>query len=169
MAAWAPKGGQGEENRSSVPARWSKPTLSNLFCIRNGSSCSEWRSNSFVHVRRRTPSPGSPIGMGSHPGSAEICQPPSDPGAVRGAGNSTEEGGGKPLDPDTGPVTRGRHRGTDPGRSAELRLLFAPFLLTPLIRVSVRVNRPAFPRRACFLGSVGEKCSGAGCRVCAQG
>lgn len=126
MAAWAPKGGRGEENRSSVPARWSKPTLSNLFCIRNGSSCSEWRSNSFVHVRKRTPSPGSPIGTGSHPGSVEICQPPSDPGAVRGAGNSTEEGEGKPLDPDTGPVTRGRHRGTDPGRSAELRLLFAP-------------------------------------------
>lgn len=109
--------------------------------------------------------PEVPSGTGSHPGSAEICQPPSDPGAVRGAGNSTEEGGGKPLDPDTGPVTRGRHREADPGRSAELRLLFAPCPLPPLIRVSVRVNRPAFPRRACFLGSVGEKCSGAGCRV----
>lgn len=59
--------------------------------------------------------PEVPSGTGSHPGSAEICQPPSDPGAVRGAGNSTEEGRREAPGPrhgprDTWPASRNRSR-----------------------------------------------------------
>lgn len=44
-----------------VPAYWSKPILSDLFCLRMAVACGERRSNNFVFVRKRTLSPRNSI------------------------------------------------------------------------------------------------------------
>lgn len=54
-------------------------------------------------------------GTGSRPGSSEICQPLSEPAAVRGAGNGPEKGPTAALLPGSGLFTRHQNLRSRPG------------------------------------------------------